>query len=363
MVSPHEVDLNPTVSAIASPVLEASYHRWLEKDIVPDWVIRAAIRRLLRERLRKESRGGWRAVAERTAQLLDQLRSSPIALSTDLANAQHYEVPSDFFKLALGPNLKYSCALWNPGTRDLGTAERDMLALTCERAELANGQEILELGCGWGSVSLYMAERYPGSRILAVSNSRTQKAFIDAEASRRGLRNLEVVTCDMNQFDTLRTFDRVVSVEMFEHMRNYRELLGRIAAWTRPDALLFVHIFTHKTLAYPFEVEGPSDWMAQHFFTGGLMPSEGLLHNFDDDFRVIKQWKVNGAHYQKTCEAWLKNTDQHRKEVLRLFSEVYGASEALRWLVRWRVFFMACSELFGFQGGEEWAVSHYLLRK
>lgn len=345
---------------IASPVLEAGYTKWLEQDLLPDWLIRLGIRRFLTARLRKESEGGPEAQAERLMRLISQLHHSPIAVRPDAANAQHYEVPAEFYRHVLGPHMKYSSALWSGSAATLAEAEAAMLELTCRRARLEDGQDVLELGCGWGSLSLDMADRYPASRILAVSNSRSQKQFIDAEASRRGLPNLEVVTADMNEFVTARRFDRVVSVEMFEHMRNYGELLRRVSSWSRPGALLFVHVFAHSRFAYPFEVSDASDWMAEHFFTGGLMPSDDLLLHFQDHFRIRERWRSSGVHYQRTSEAWLAKLDQHREDVLALFGEVYGKADATRWLVRWRVFFMACTELFGYAHGQEWMVSHYL---
>jgi len=347
----------------------------LERDRLPDVLIRAGIRRLLRQRLRREDAGSPEAQAARHAALVAFLKASPIAINTADANAQHYELPGEFFEAVLGPRLKYSCGYYElgdarasgaiAGGATLAGAEAAMLELTCRRARLADGERILELGCGWGSLTLYMAERYPAARIVAVSNSHGQRLAIEARARARGLANVEVLTCDANhlEFAAPGKFDRVVSVEMFEHMRNYERLLGRIASWLRPGGTLFVHLFAHREYAYPFEVESADDWMARWFFTGGLMPSVGLLGAFQRDLRLTEQWQVDGRHYERTANDWLANMDRARDALRPVLAATYGPGEVTRWWVRWRVFFMACAELFGFAGGREWLVAHYLLEK
>ncbi len=329
----------------------------LAKQMVPDQVIRWGIRRLLGQRLKEISAA---TPAEVRDHFLQVMRSSPIAVHTSDANEQHYQVPTEFYLKALGPNLKYSCGLWETGD-NLARSEERMLELTCERAGLRDGMEILELGCGWGSLTLWMAKRYPTARITAVSNSATQRAHILRTAEARGLANVDVITSDMNVFQTEKKFDRVVSVEMFEHMRNWPMLLERVASWLHPKGRLFVHIFVHKSSPYLFEVKDASDWMSRYFFSGGIMPSFDLLPLASSKFQTIEKWKVNGNHYAKTCEAWLEKTDEHRRELKQLFEAHYGAGQGTKWLEWWRIFFMACAELFKYDGGDEWFVGHYLL--
>lgn len=333
----------------------------IERGLVPDALTRAAIRRLCRTRLRELASPGS---AARKADFLEAMRSSPIAPLPEKANEQHYELPPEFFRLVLGPQRKYSCCHWSADTASLAEAEEEALTITAERAELRDGQEILELGCGWGSLSLWMAQRFPSSKITAVSNSAPQRRFIEGLAAERGLTNLRIVTADMNDFtiDTGR-FDRVVSIEMFEHMRNYETLLKRIAGWLRPEGKLFVHWFCHKSETYPFETAGEDDWMGRYFFSGGLMPSENLLGRFARDLKVTRTWRWSGVDYQRTADAWLANLDTQRAEALKILAGVYGRDEARRWFQRWRVFFLAVSELFGYSGGDEWFVSHQLLER
>ena len=273
-------------------------------------------------------------------------------------------MPTRFYQLCLGRNLKYSGCLYPTGRESLDEAEDAMLALYAERARLADGQHILELGCGWGSLALYNATKFPAAQITAISNSRTQKEYIDAEAKKRGLTNLRIVTADINGFDIEPgRFDRVVSVEMFEHLKNYQRLFANITRWLKPGGLLFTHIFTHSRFSYHFVAQGPTDWMSRHFFTGGQMPAHDLLPQFQDDLKLVSEWKVNGTHYQKTAEHWLQNMDAHRAEIMPLFAQTYGPEQATKWWAYWRVFYMSCAELWGFRGGEEWLVSHYLFRK
>jgi len=336
----------------------------LKRDLLPDTVIRFGIRRLLEQRLRAETAPTPVEQRRRLDAFAADLRIQPIAVNTQDSKAQHYEVPTAFYQRVLGPRLKYSCCWFERGNESLAEGEEAMLRLCAERAHLTDGQEILELGCGWGSLSLWLAERYPHSRITGVSHSRTQKEFIDAEARKRGFANLTIITCDMNDFDIgAGRFDRVVSIEMFEHMKNWPRLLASIARWLKSGGLFFLHIFTHSRFAYHFVARDQTDWMSRHFFTGGMMPSDDLVTRFQDDLTLREHWRVNGRHYQRTAELWLENMGRNRCDLFPLLASTYGADQAAKWWVYWRMFFMSCAELFGHRGGEEWLVSHYLMER
>jgi cyclopropane-fatty-acyl-phospholipid synthase len=357
--------MNATAEAIepASDQSAAGILGLAERRLVPDILLRAGIRRLCTQRLRQEHASHPDAAARRTAGLLADLRRSPLAIHADVANRQHYELPPGFFARCLGPRLKYSGCYYPTGNETLAQAEEAMLALYCERAQLANGQDILELGCGWGSLTLWMARQYPHAHITAVSNSTSQREFIQARCREQGLANVRVVTCDVNRLELpAGSFDRCVSIEMFEHMRNYAALLDRIGKWLRDEGKLFVHIFCHRTLAYPFETEGEDNWMGRHFFTGGLMPAADTLFWFQDSLRIEDRWLVDGTHYQRTANHWLANQDAHGGEVMAILCPAYGDAAPL-WFQRWRMFWMACAELFGYEDGREWMVGHYRFAK
>lgn len=329
-----------------------------ERGWVPDRVVRYGTDRLVSVRLDRERRED---PAER-ARFWESAHSGPIALVPDLANAQHYEVPPEFFDLVLGPRRKYSSALWPPGVDELGAAEEAMLQLTADRADLEDGQSILDLGCGWGSFTLWAAERFPGSRVVGMSNSTPQRRHILDLAASRGLGNVEVRTTDINDFDPGRRFDRVVSVEMLEHVRNHPELFRRMRGWVEDDGLAFVHVFAHRDHAYPFEVEGPASWMAETFFSGGVMPSVALLPEAAAGaFELEGDWWVDGTHYSRTLDAWLELMDLRATEVRTVLAPVYG-DDLDRWVRRWRMFFMACASLFAHADGTEWGVAHHRFR-
>lgn len=338
-------------------------YQLLEKNLIPDVFIRWGIRRLLTQRLHDEDRGSLEKNRESLQSYIENLKKSPVAVNTVDANEQHYEVPTEFYRYCLGKRFKYSGGYWPSGVNTLDESEEAMLDLSCKRAQLQDGHSVLDLGCGWGSLTLYIAEKYPNCKITSVSNSRTQKEYIDSVCKEKGFRNVTVITRDMNEFTIGETFDRLMSVEMLEHMKNYEILFERFASFMKPDALFFVHIFTHKEFAYAFEVKDETDWMSKYFFTGGQMPSDDLFLYFQKDLLLINHWRVNGLHYHKTSEAWLSKMDANKEKIIPIFESTYGKENALKWWVYWRVFYMACAELWGYNDGEEWVVSHYLFKK
>ena len=332
---------------------------WTEAGMVPDRVIRLGIRRLLDRKLNEIRADDIEHAAELKNRFVEMMARAPIAIVPELANEQHYEVPAAFFNQVLGRHRKYSCSFWGDGVSRLDEAEAAALEVTVARAEIEEGMRILDLGCGWGSLSLWIAEHFPGASVVSVSNSHSQRDYIVDQARSRGLENIDVRVCDMNEFDPQQTFDRVVSVEMFEHMRNYGELFRRIGNWLDDDGRFFMHIFTHRTTPYEFVDRGPSDWMSRHFFSGGIMPSADLPLYFADDLTIESRWHWSGTHYAKTCNAWLALMDSRRDAVMPILESTYGQGEAERWWMRWRMFFMACAELFAYDDGQEWFVSHY----
>lgn len=334
-----------------------------EKSMLPDSVVRTGIRGLLSARLNQLKADSNDIVALEKQRFIQSMNNSPIALLTEKANEQHYEVPAGFFEAVLGEHMKYSCCYWSSKTDTLNDAEQHALQKTCEHAQIGNHQQILELGCGWGSLTLWMAEHYPGSHITAVSNSYSQGKHIRQQAQARGLHNLEIITADINDFQPSGSYDRIVSVEMFEHLRNYREIYQRVSNWLKADGKFFKHIFVHRSCVYPFEDRDATDWMSRYFFSGGMMPSDDLPLWFQKDLQIENQWRWDGRHYQKTSNAWLHNMDSKRSQLMPLFEETYGKDFASLWWQRWRMFFMACAELFGYDNGQQWWVSHYLFSK
>ena len=337
--------------------------KFIELGYIPDFLVRSGIRLLLKKRLKEISSSNCEKADELQSSMVSMMLGSPIAVNTDSANDQHYEVPVNFYSRILGERYKYSCCLWDDDTNNLDSAEIAALKKSCERAEIRDGLKILDLGCGWGSLSLWIAENYPNCSVTSVSNSSTQRDFIVNQAITNNLSNVRVIVADMNDFDIEDKFDRIVSLEMFEHMKNYQKLYKKLSGWLVEDGLFFMHIFCHKSSPYEFLDKGVNDWMTRYFFTGGIMPSDDLPLFFQDSLTIQKRWRWNGSHYANTSNAWLKNMDQKKNELMPIIADVYGHDFSQKWWQRWRIFFMSCAELFAFNNGQEWYVAHYLFSK
>lgn len=336
---------------------------WTEAGLVPDAVIRAGIRRLHDRRCREIHAGDVEVSSATLNDFVDMMNESPVALVPELANEQHYEVPAEFFNLVMGEHRKYSCCYWSESVTTLTEAEAEALEMTALRAGIADGMKVLDMGCGWGSFSLWAAARFPNGSFTAVSNSNSQREYITAQAEERGISNLRVITCDMNDFAADGRFDRIVSIEMFEHMRNWGELFRRVSQWLRDDGRFFMHVFCHRTTPYQYIDRGPSDWMSRHFFSGGIMPSADLALRFPQHLVIDRRWHWNGVHYAKTCNAWLETMDSNKAEIMPILKATYGDDNASLWWQRWRMFFMACAELFDFNKGNEWYIGHYRFKR
>ena len=338
-----------------------------EAGKLPDVLVRKGIRQLVDKRLQEIKADNCETGMADLTTFIAAMNAANIAQVPELANVQHYEVPAEFFHLCLGAQRKYSSCFWMQDTQNLDEAEVLALMQTCDHADIQDGQHILELGCGWGSLSLWLAERYPKSTITGVSNSNSQREYIMAAAKARGLSNLSIITADMNNFEAPSTYERIVSVEMFEHMRNWQVLYGKVASWLKPQGKFFKHIFVHRNTPYLFEVQADDDqenqWMSQFFFSGGMMPSDDLPLHFQDNLKLTQRWRWDGSHYEKTANAWLQNMDENAKQITPILAATYGENNTAMWRNRWRMFYMACAELFGYNNGQEWWVTHYLFEK
>ena len=336
------------------------YNTLLSRGLIPDFLLRRGVRSQGKQRLAMMVKGNLSNDYEK---FLKEASSGEIAVHTDDANNQHYEVDSEFFQYCLGKNLKYSSCYWDENTSSLDQAEDNMLELYCKRADVKDGMDILDIGCGWGSLSLFLANKYPNANITGISNSSSQKLFIDKEASKRNLRNLKIITSDINDFKSSKKFDRIISIEMFEHTKNSKKLLDSIDSWLNPKGCFFMHDFAHKNNPYYFDKDQNNAWMAKYFFTGGMMPNHNLFRDLESNLNYQKSWMLSGTHYEKTSNAWLNKMDHNREKILTLFKENSDIKTAKRNFHFWRLFFIACAEIFGYANGSEWCVSHHLFNK
>jgi len=359
------------LSVPIAKVTMKSIESWLMASLpkMPEWLQRKLIQSHLKWWSGRLEAGGD---AEKQHHYREKMikvfrENEKIAEATEEAKEQHYEVPTDFFLLSLGPWLKYSSCYWPKGCSTLRGAEEAMLEKICERAQIQDGMEILDLGCGWGSCGLYLLKKYPNVKVTFFSNSTTQQAYIREQAKKgNNLDRIKSIAGDVNVTELNAEFDRIVTNEMFEHMKNYEKLFEKVSKWLKPETgLLFIHVFCHRFFPYQFKVKDSNnaDWMGRNYFTGGSMPSFDTFLYFQKHLAIQNTWMINGVHYSKTLEAWLDLLKEKESIISEIFAKEYGADKVTEHLNGWKLFYIMSSEAFKYNEGNDWCVAHYTFKR